>query len=394
MTSLLLALVFAAVPGLPPTTNESPVKVDRNDPNFVTASLLVMSPGKEIFACAGHACFRMECPAFKLDNCYSYESESAFSRLLSFFSGNLKMGMFSLKTADYLSFYEKDGRGVRQYRLNISPAAKIRLWKLLDDKVALGANLPYDYERRGCAQSVFRVLQDALLPDLLRIEKWPDKYKKKRREIIASAIDNSPWSRIAIHTIVGTGGDRYVTQFEKVVIPKDLLELLKVARIGDQPIIAENDGIMLLTEKNAQFNPFFTPVALSLVFLILAIIQIFIHVKAIDFVFLAIQSIIGVFLTYLVVFSHLPATNWNWLLIPFNPLPLIFWKWRRFWMPPFGIIIIGWCICMQFSPDMLTDPAYIVFALALAVTYFSPTITRYLTANYRRDDAPNGMTRP
>ena len=343
--------------------------VNRDDPNFVTVSLLLTTPGKEIFSCAGHTCFRMECPQFKLDTCYSYESEGAYSRLLAFFAGKLKMGMFAFPTKDYLAEYAKDGRGVRQYRLDLSPAAKVRLWKLLDDKVALGADQPYDYERRGCAQSTFRLLQEALLPERLAIARWPEKYRGKRRQIIASAIDNSPWARIAIHTIVGTGGDRDVTTFEKVVIPQDLVDILKLATVGGRAVIAAGEGKVLLAEDHQDVAAWLTPVKVAVVFLLLALANWFLRSKAVDCVFLAIQTVIGLFLAYLVCFSGLPATDWNWLCVPLNPLPLALWRWRRLWAWPFAAALVAWSVGMFFSSEMRTDPAYVIFALALAFDY-------------------------
>ena len=128
--------------------------IDRSNPNFVTASLLVMSPGNELYSCAGHSCIRLECPTFKLDYCFSYESESAKDKILTFFMGKLKMGMFAIPTADYLKTGEEEGRGVMQYRLNLPPDVKQRLWKILDERAAQGVNLPYDYVKRGCGRSV------------------------------------------------------------------------------------------------------------------------------------------------------------------------------------------------------------------------------------------------
>ena len=84
--------------------------IDRTDPNFVTASLLVMSPGNELYSCAGHSCIRLECPTFNLDYCFSYESESVKEKVLSFFLGKLKMGMFAVPTAEWLKMYEDIGR--------------------------------------------------------------------------------------------------------------------------------------------------------------------------------------------------------------------------------------------------------------------------------------------
>ena len=98
--------------------------IDRSNPNFVTASLLIMSPGDELYSCAGHACIRLECPTFNLDYCFSYESEQVSDKIFTFFMGKLKMGMFAIPTADYLKLGREDGRGVMQYRLNLPPDAK------------------------------------------------------------------------------------------------------------------------------------------------------------------------------------------------------------------------------------------------------------------------------
>ena len=88
--------------------------VDRSDPNFVKASLVVMSPGEQLFSCAGHACLRLECPTFKLDNCFTYESENVADKVLTFFAGKLKMGMFRVTMADFMKMNAaEDVRSIR-----------------------------------------------------------------------------------------------------------------------------------------------------------------------------------------------------------------------------------------------------------------------------------------
>ena len=72
--------------------------VDRSDPNFVKASLLVVGPGNELYGCAGHVAFRLECPTFKHDYAFSYEGESVQGQVFRFFAGKLKMGMFCIPT--------------------------------------------------------------------------------------------------------------------------------------------------------------------------------------------------------------------------------------------------------------------------------------------------------
>ena len=83
--------------------------VDRTDPNFVTASLMIAGPGEELFSCAGHAFIRLECPKFNLDYCFSYESEPIPDKVFSFFAGRLKMGMFAVPTEEFLKTYREGG---------------------------------------------------------------------------------------------------------------------------------------------------------------------------------------------------------------------------------------------------------------------------------------------
>ena len=346
--------------------------IDRADPNFVTASLLIMSPGDELYSCAGHSVIRLECPKFNLDYCFTYESESVKDRVLTFFIGKLKMGMFALPIAEYLKTAKEEGRGVMQYRLNLPPEAKQRLWKILDERAAQGANLPYDYVKRGCGRSVRVVLQEALRPLQIEMPSMPDVYSKTRRELWDAAVLHHPWNRFFLHSFCGTEHDWNVSDIEKIVVPDDLLRFLKLAKVNGKPII-DSEGVELVAPKNAvevpAFKRFFTPFATSCVVVALAVVNWFIKANWIDWAFLAFQSLAGMFFTYLVAFSGLPATGWNWLIVPFNLLPLVLWKWRQKWALWFAGLLMLWEAGMIFYPHQLTDPVYLVLVGAYIVMY-------------------------
>ncbi len=359
--------------------------VDRSNPNFVTASLLVMSPGNELYSCAGHSCIRLECPTFKLDYCFSYESESAKDKILTFFMGKLKMGMFAIPTADYLKTGEEEGRGVMQYRLNLPPDVKQRLWKILDERAAQGVNLPYDYVKRGCGRSVRVVLQEALWPLQLEIPSMPDVYSKTRRELWDAAVAHHPWNRFFLHSICGTEHDWNVSNIEKIVVPNDLVQFLKLAKVNGKSVI-DSEGVELLPVKNGRADTSpgdgagasatsLTPFVSSWVVVGLAAVNCFLKGAWIDWAFVAFQSLCGLFFTYLVAFSNLPATSWNWLIVPFNLLPLVFWNWRRKWALWFAGALALWEAGMIFYPHRLTDPAYLVLVGAYILFYLK--FTRY-----------------
>lgn len=396
-----VSLVFSAFADLnaPAAFNDG---IDRSDPSFVTASLLVMSPGSELYSCAGHSCIRLECPKFNLDFCFSYESESVKDKIFTFFMGKLKMGMFAIPTEEYLKLGRESGRGVMQYRLNLPPDAKQRLWKLLDKKVAEGPYLEYDYMERGCAQAAMRVLREALLPYVMEVEPWPEKYATlSRHELLEMAIVNYPWQTFLLYTICGATTDENMPKFRKVVIPTDLLDVLRIAKIRNQPIISA-DGVELLPVKNGtgKTRPLVTPFVVSCIVVTLAAINFFGKWAWLDWAFLAFQSLLGLFLTYMVCFSNLTAIGWNWLIVPFNLLPLVFWKWRRKWALWFAGVLMLWEAFMLLHPHRLTDPAYLVLVGAYIIFYLKFTrfgrvaLLRDRTGRAHRPATDGRVTRP
>ena len=386
-----ILLSFAVIFLVIPATAANPSDgfndgIDRTDPNFVTASLLVMSPGDELYSCAGHSCIRLECPKFNLDYCFSYESESVKEKVLSFFMGKLKMGMFAVPTTEWLKMYEEVGRGITQYRLNLPPDAKQRLWKLLDEKVAEGPNLSYDYLERGCAQADLSVLSKAAASQgssgLVVPSDWAPTREGRslsrpftRRECVDTFTSTPhPWNCFFLHAICGAELDREVSISKSIVVPSDLLSLLRASKIDGKPVV-EGEGVELLPVKpdagglRSRATAFVTPVVASCIVVALAAANWFMKAKWIDWAFLAFQSLCGIFFTYLVAFSNLPATDWNWLIVPFNLLPLVFWKWRKKWALWFAGVLVLWEAGMIFYPHRLTDPAYLVLVGAYVLMY-------------------------
>ena len=362
--------------------------IDRSDPNFVTASLLVMSPGDELYSCAGHSCIRLECPTFNLDYCFSYESESVKEKVLSFFLGKLKMGMFAVPTVEWLKMYEDIGRGITQYRLNLPPAAKQRLWKLLDEKVAEGPNLPYDYLERGCAQADLSVLRKAAASQgssgIVVPSEWapvregqPLSRPFTRRECVDTFTSAPyPWNCFFLHAICGAELDREVSIAKSIVVPSDLLSLLRASTIDGKSVV-EGEGVVLLPAKpdaggaRSSATAMFTPLVIASIAVALSVTNWFLKVNWLDWLFLAFQTLVGAFFTYLVAFSKLTATDWNWLIVPFNLLPLAFWKWRKKWALWFVGVLVLWEIGMIAAPHRLTDPAYLVLVAAYVSFYVS-----------------------
>lgn len=342
--------------------------VDRSDPNFVKASLLVVGPGNELYGCAGHVAFRLECPTFKHDYAFSYEGEPVQGQVFRFFAGKLKMGMFCIPTEKFLAQYAESGRGCRQYALDLSPAAKIRLWKTFDDLTLKGADLPYDYIKRGCAQSTLQTLLKAIRPERIELGEWPKSFSRSRREILDSYISDSPWTCLLLHMLTGPAGDEAPTREHKVITPDDLVVYLQHVRVEDRPILTA-PPVELLPQTLKRTACPVSPMMFACVFVLLAGVGLFKFRTAVVRILLGVQTLIGLLETYVVFISNVPASSWNWLLIPFNPLPLVFWKWRRHWALPYAVILSVWSACMVLAPHKLTDSALCLLVVSLIVMY-------------------------
>ena len=143
--------------------------------------------------------------------------------------------------------------------------------------------------------------------------------------------------------------------------------------------MAAGEGVELLPQTLDVSPPPIRPIAVALVFLAIALANIRIRSHIVEYAFLAIQSSIGCFLVFLVFFSSLPATEWNWNIVVFNPLPLVLWRWRRWWALPYAAVVAIWAGFMVFWPHSLTDPVLIVLAtsFAVAILRFVPSL-RYM----------------
>jgi hypothetical protein len=206
----------------------------------------------------------------------------------------------------------------------------------------------------------------------MEISSWPSSYHQTRREFLDDVIRAYPWNRFFIHAISGTEIDKDVPNESKVVIPRDLHEILRAARVNGKPVI-DGEGIELLPVKQGVLRSrvavIASPIVAACFVVALSAANWLVKINWLDWLFLAFQSFAGAFFTYLVVFSNLPATDWNWLIVPFNLLPHVFWKWWQKWALWFAGLLVLWEDWMISAPHRLTDPAYLVLVAAYVLMY-------------------------
>lgn len=335
--------------------------VNRQAEDFIAASLVVCEPSNVLYSTLGHACLHMQCPAYGMDFYFSYESENVREKVWTFLKGDLKMGMAAWEPEEFRQMYADSGRGIKEYTLHLSPQQKQALWYYLDQRVDEGLNLPYDYFHRGCAKSVVDVVKSALGPNVIRYGAWPERLvDKTQRELVADYIKNDPWNEFVLYFLVGVEGDADCSPEQKLIIPTDLVEVWQQATIDGHPLLDSEPRVLVDGEPKAK-STWCTPLLVAILLLLISWWT--------PYPMLVAQTAIGVVMAYLILFSDLPCTNWNWLLIPFNPLPAIAWHWRKYWALPWAMVLTVWLIAMVVYPHMLIDWSHAILVLAMIVLF-------------------------
>ena len=340
--------------------------VDRTAEDFVIASLLVADPGTVLYSVLGHACLRLQCPAFGMDYCFSYESEGVQNRVLDFLAGKLMMGLFAIPVEEYCDIYREEGRGVYEYTLNLPIDVKRELWRVLDEHLAEGIRLPYDYYHRGCATTALEFVKEALGETVIVYDRSLYEQSLNSRKIWIDGTQRALWVRFIALFIAG--GETSVPLYgeKQLIIPTDLVHAWQQAKVNGKPLLASEPNILVEGEPKVA-DGWFTPMVLAILLLILSIANLLWKRLYFDWLMLAAQTLVGCFMTYLICFSDLCCTDWNWLLIPFNPLPAIFWHWRKYWALPYAGILAVWCIAMAAVTlwgHVLVDWSHIIMVVA------------------------------
>ena len=340
--------------------------VDRTAEDFVIASLLVADPGTVMYSVVGHACLRLQCPTFGMDYCFSYESEGVQNRVLDFLAGKLMMGLFAIPIDEYCAQYREEGRGVYEYTLNLPIEVKRELWRILDEHLAEGIRLPYDYYHRGCATTALEFVKEALGEMVIVYDRSLYEHPHTAREMYFEYTKPSMWMRFISVFIAGNETDIVHTNDRQLIVPMSLVRAWKQAKVNGEPLLANEPNTLVEGEPKVA-DGWFTPMVLAIILLILSIANLFWKRPYFDWLMLAAQTLVGCFMTYLICFSDLCCTDWNWLIIPFNPLPAIFWHWRRYWALPYTGVLAIWCFAMAVVAiwgHVLVDWSHILMVVA------------------------------
>lgn len=354
--------------------------VDRTAEDFVIASILISDPMEGILSAAGHTAIRVQCHVFDLDYVYHYVTIHATDRISetrAILTGQFVVQMVVDSFSTYVKRNAETPRGLTEYPLYLTPKEEQELWRILDEELASGEQLKYDFVQEGCAVKSSKLIKRVLGKKLIDYTACDPRFSAPQYELVFAAMQHAPWLRFVMLT--GLYGNTHKKGCaNNLLIPADLAAAWQMATVDGHPLLG--DGVRLVPNNYYQAKGWLTPMRLALVFLIMSMLGLFYRKPYTDWIILGMQMLMAVIV---LIFSILGSSVivWNWLLIPFNILPIICWKWRKYWAMPYAIVLVIWCIVMLFVPHMLVDTTHIVLTLAFAFVLLkqSNILQRFVT---------------
>jgi hypothetical protein len=384
---IILLLFLSLITTMCYAEREDDTVVSSDSSNFVTASMLVISPGNAIYSIFGHSAIRMQCPSKNLDYCFTFEMESGLGGYIKFFGGQAKARFVAVPTKEYLTEYEHEMRGVKQYTLNLTPHEKQELWRQLDNDMLAGAHRKFNLIQNSCSSMSMLMIESVLWKEEINFVKLPMQMSYLNGDLLRYYSRKNPWSQFIFMTLFGSEADVLWNQ-EYRMSPELLPEILNHAQIKNlqsgksRPLVIGQS--VILPQKLAVSKSALTPIlvfALLLAFVVLVTIgERLWHWKRLpeitDYALFILQSIAGVFLLYVTLVTGLFGVHWNWYLILFNPLPLILWLCFRkrkgyaqlyLW---YACILTAFIVSMPFVTTQ-SDAPHLLIAATFAVRCFN-----------------------
>ncbi|MBQ4391651.1 MAG: DUF4105 domain-containing protein [Prevotella sp.] len=345
-------------------------------PDYIRATLLVVDPSAEVYSVFGHCALRLQCPTQKMDYCFTFEMSTSAEDIISFFSGTAMGGFKPAPTYLYIDYYRQQGRGMTEYELNLLPTEKLQLWRTADEEIVKGFSRRYGYMHAQCTSMIAYLLSRALGTRIVYHE-LPEGLEGSFRDQMLEAGKCYPWSAFFWQSVMGSEGDDTEPLAHKLV-PQKIAAAWQHATIGDEDrhlIVAPGQCIIERTAQAGSWglSPTVVFTLLLLLVCLITLAQLFMGWRVLPFVtdmiLLALHTVVGLLLLWLVLFSEQEGTSWNWYLLAFNPIPLLLWfavpRWRKWTLLCAIALMVLTLVFTPFIPQLDLPHALLICCLAV-----------------------------
>ena len=304
----------------------------------VCVSLLTVTPGKMVYELYGHTAIRVRevMPGRLSDWVFNYGTFS-FAQphfVWRFVKGETDYELGVVPFALFYDTYVKEGRGIDEQLLNLSPTESRRLVDALSrNLLPENATYRYNFFYDNCTTRAIDMIERAVEGKIV----WPQaEAGKTLRNIVDQYSEASPWNKLGQDLLLGAEADapadRKSQGFAPLYAEQFVEEAVVVSPDGARRRLAEPKRVLLPAQME-RANKGLTPMwAFGILFALTIAITVYEHRKgchywAFDALLLLAQGLAGLAVFLLFCFSTHPTVGSNWLIILFNPLPLLYLPW-------------------------------------------------------------------
>ncbi len=323
-------ILFALVEGIASGTNAS------KPFEQIKISLVIESPGNELYSVYGHAGFRIreKEPAKDYFFHYGLFNFSAPGFYTHFLQGLLLYKMGGQYFSALYKEAELEGRGLYELSLDLDSAQTMQLYQLLHTNYKK-ENRPYYYDflYDNCATKPRDLLEKVLGDKLMYADTFP---KKTYRQLLSEHQRVLPWIDYGIDLIIGSEVDQSIGIRDQAFLPVYLRKAFVSALVQGKPVVVE-ERTMIAPHVRPNLYFYQRPV---FVFLLLFVLELFLFVYALrngvsrwihryDLFFYSLVALMSAFILLLWLGTNHHITKNNWNILWLNPLFIL-------------LVIAGW----------------------------------------------------
>ena len=360
--------------------------------NDISASLVVCGRGARLISSFGHCSIHMSCPSAKLDNYYTYLIHATPKNIRRFFTEGICTGQFVVQKWDvFAKDYIEQNRPITEYKLNLTIDEIRHLWMNLDKETINPKSRAYSFLHSQCTSICADIIRGSLLNERMDSGELPDALNGTLRDYTNYAVANYPWELFCFQSLLGSEGEQQGIVWEKLA-PTIIYPVWSQSSIVD----ATGTGRPVFTgESQVLFDGTYSPskpspLTPSVVFAILLVFTLLLTVAEVfskkmrkitrvyDILLLCVQTLLGLFFTWLLLFSSASWMPGNVLPIVFNPIPALLWvffhkkkTFRRVYII-YSVILAAMTVATPFVPQLQWGHA-LIFA-----TFLIRTITQII----------------
>ncbi len=185
-------------------------------------SVLTIGPGTSLNDAFGHNSFRIKDPNSNFDKTFDYGRFDFYAPnfYLNFCRGKLDYSIGASNFYDFLRFYIKQNRDVKEQVLNLSKDEKQKLFNfLINNYKPENRNYLYEFFFDNCATKIRDVSQIAL-ENKISFNTPSDFKNQKFRQLIHGNLNRNSWGSFGIDIALGSVIDREATAKEHMFLPK------------------------------------------------------------------------------------------------------------------------------------------------------------------------------